>query len=109
MNRSSNPKVNQSEKFDINSSLPSSIKRKYLITIIALIILSVLTISLKSDKVNTNVWSFSLELEVTSITLILVFLLWHPALLPWFLSQFAQLRGSVNWLREQGIEAADAF
>jgi hypothetical protein len=86
------------------SGLPPSLRKKYSITIFALIILSVLSISLKSDKVNSNVWSFSVELKVTSVTLLLLFLFWLPLLLPWVLSQISQVQGSLSWLREQGIE-----
>ena len=86
------------------SGLPSSLRKKYSITIFSLIILSVLSISLKSDKVNSNVWSFSVELKVTSVTLLLLFLFWLPILLPWVLSQIQQVQGSLSWLREQGIE-----
>jgi hypothetical protein len=86
------------------SGFPSSLRKKYSITIFALIILSVLSISLKSDKVNSNVWSLSVELKVTSVTLVLLFLFWLPILLPWILSQVPQVQGSLNWLREQGIE-----
>jgi hypothetical protein len=86
------------------SGLPPSLRKKYSITIFALIILSVLSISIKSDKVNSNVWSFSVELKVTSVTLLLLFLFWLPLLLPWVLSQIHQVQGSLSWLREQGIE-----
>jgi hypothetical protein len=86
------------------SGLPPSLRKKYSITIFALIILSVLSISIKSDKVNSNVWSFSVELKVTSVTLLLLFLFWLPLLLPWVLSQIPQVQGSLSWLREQGIE-----
>ncbi|NJK51907.1 MAG: hypothetical protein HC936_02240 [Leptolyngbyaceae cyanobacterium SU_3_3] len=104
MNKNSARRVNQNEA---SSGLSSSLKKKYLITIVILIILSVLNISLKSDKVNSNIWSFSVELKVTSVTLVLVFLFWLPALVPWFLTQFPQLQGSLNWLREQGIEEVE--
>jgi hypothetical protein len=86
------------------SGLPPSLRKKYSITIFALIILSVLSISIKSDKVNSNVWSVSVELKVTSVTLLLLFLFWLPLLLPWVLSQIHQVQGSLSWLREQGIE-----
>ena len=88
----------------MNSGLSSSLRKKYSVTIIILIILSILSISLKSDKVNSNIWSFSVELKVTSLTLVLLFLFWLPILLPWILSQIPQVQGSLNWLREQGIE-----
>jgi hypothetical protein len=101
MNKNSARRINQNEA---SSGLSSSLKKKYLITIVTLIILSVLNISLKSDKVNSNIWSFSAELKVTSVTLVLVFLFWLPSLFPWFLTHFPQLQGSLNWLREQGIE-----
>lgn len=101
MNKNSARRVNQNE---VSSGLSSSLKKNYLITIVILIILSVLNISLKSDNVNSKIWSFSVELKVTSVTLVLVFLFWLPALVPWFLTQFPQLQGSLNWLREQGIE-----
>ncbi|MEG4118377.1 hypothetical protein QUA43_12995 [Microcoleus sp. N9_B4] len=104
MNRNSNRKINQDERLSINSGLSSSLRKKYSITIIILIILSVLSISLKSDKVNSNIWSLSVELKVTSVTLVLLFLFWIPILLPWILSQVPQVQGSLNWLREQGIE-----
>lgn len=104
MNKNSARRVNQNEA---SSGLSSSLKKKYLITIVILIILSVLNISLKSDNVNSNIWSFSVELKVTSVTLVLVFLFWLPALVPWFLTQFPQLQGSLNWLREQGIEEVE--
>ncbi|WP_322649811.1 hypothetical protein [Nostoc sp. ChiVER01] len=100
-------KVNQNEQFATSSEFPSSLKKKYLITIITLIILSILNISLKSDKVNSKIWSFSIEFKVTSVTLVLVFLLWLPILLPWFISLFPQLQGSLNWLRQQGIEEVE--
>lgn len=86
------------------SVLPSSLRKKYSITIFILAILSILNISLKSGKINSNVWSFSVESKVTSVTLFLIFLFWLPILLPWFFTQFPQLQGSLNWLREQGIE-----
>lgn len=104
MNKNSTRRVNQNEA---SSGLSSSLKKKYLITIVILTILSVLNISLKSDKVNSNIWSFSVELKVTSVTLVLVFLFWLPTLVPWFLTQFPQLQGSLNWLREQGIEEVE--
>ena len=75
-----------------------------MINIAFLIVLSVLNISLKSDQITSNTWSFSVELKVTSVTLVLVFLFWLPILLPWVLTQFPQLQDSLNWLREQGIE-----
>lgn len=90
-----------------HSGLSSSVKKKYLFTIILLLILSILNISIKSDKVNSNLWSFAIELQVTSATLVLVFLLWLPILLPWLLNLFPQLQGSLNWLREQGIEEVE--
>lgn len=104
MNKNSARRVNQNEA---SSGLSSSLKKKYLITMVILIILSVLNISLKSENVNSNIWSFSVELKVTSVTLVLVFLFWLPALVPWFLTQFPQLQGSLNWLREQGIEEVE--
>ncbi|MDF5727826.1 MAG: hypothetical protein PUP92_07245, partial [Rhizonema sp. PD38] len=45
---------------------------------------------------------------VTSVTLILICILWLPALLPWIISLFPQLQGSLNWLREQGIEEVES-
>jgi hypothetical protein len=107
MNRSATQKSNQNEKLATPLELPSSLKKKYLITIFTLTILSILNISLKSDKVNSNIWSFSIEVKVTSLTVILVLLLWLPILLPWILTQFPQLKGSLNWLREQGIEEVE--
>lgn len=104
MNKNSARRVNQNEA---SSGLSSSLKNKYLITIVILIILSLLNISLKSNNVNSNIWSCSFELKVTSVTLVLVFLFWLPALVPWFLTQFPQLQGSLNWLREQGIEEVE--
>ena len=104
MNRNSHRKINQDERLSINSSLSSSLRKKHSIIIIILIILSVLSISLKSDKVNSNIWSFSVELKVTSATLVLLFLFWLPILLPWIISHIPQVQGSLNWLREQGIE-----
>lgn len=104
MNRSSTRKINRNDKSSISSGLSASLRKKYSITVIILIILSVLTISLKSDKVNSNIWSLSVELKVTSVTLVLLFLFWLPILLPWIISQVPQVKGSLNWLREQGIE-----
>ncbi|MBD2462504.1 hypothetical protein H6G89_15770 [Oscillatoria sp. FACHB-1407] len=89
------------QPFNPSSELPSDLKKNYSITIFILVVLSVLKISLNSDN---GAWSFSLELNVTSITLLLLFLLWLPTLLPWFLERIPQMRGSLNWLREQGIE-----
>ncbi|MFN6569218.1 hypothetical protein [Dendronalium sp. ChiSLP03b] len=107
MNNNSNRKVNQDNQLAISPNFSSSLKKKYLITILTLVILSLLKISLKSDKINTNIWSFSVELKVTSVTLALVFLLWLPVLLPWFISLFPQLKSSLNWLRQQGIEEVE--
>lgn len=104
MSRTSPPKVNQNESLSISSGLPASLRKKYSITIIILILLSVLSISLKSDKVNSSIWSLSVELKVTSATLVLLFLFWLPILLPWMISQVPQVKSSLNWLREQGIE-----
>lgn len=100
-------RINQQEKFATHSGLSSALKKTYLTTIGVLIIFSVLSISLKSDKVSSNIWSFSADLKVTSVTLVLVFLFWLPVLLPWFITQFPQLQGSLNWLREQGIEEVE--
>lgn len=107
MNKNSTRKLNQNEKIVTGLGFPSSLRKKYFITVFILIILSILNISLKSDKVNSNVWSFSIELKVTSVTLFLIFLFWLPILLPWVLTQFPQLQGSLNWLREQGIEEVE--
>jgi hypothetical protein len=104
MSRNSTQKINSNERSSISSELSSSLRKKYSITIIILIILSVLNISLKSDQVNSNIWSLSIELKVTSVTLVLLLLFWLPILLPWILSQVPQVQGSLNWLREQGIE-----
>lgn len=99
--------VDQNKRLSIGQGLPSSLRKKYSITIFTLIILSVLSISLKSDKINSNVWSFSAELKVTSVTLLLLFLFWLPILLPWILAQIPQVRSSLSWLREQGIEEVE--
>jgi len=107
MNKTSTRKLNQNEKTATSLGLPSSLSKKYSTTIFVLIVLSILNISLKSDKINSNVWSFSIELKVTSVTLFLIFLFWLPILLPWLLTQFPQLQGSLNWLREQGIEEVE--
>ncbi len=104
MNRKSVQKISQDEIYSVNSVFSSSLRKKYSVTIIILIVLSILSISLKSDKVNSSIWSFSIELKVTSLTLVLLFLFWLPILLPWILSQIPQVQGSLNWLREQGIE-----
>jgi hypothetical protein len=98
------PSTPRYEKPTINSVLPNSLRKKYSITIIVLIILSVLNVSLKSDSVNSNVWSLSVELKVTSVTLILLFLFWLPILLPWIVSQVPHVQKSLNWLRQQGVE-----
>ncbi len=107
MNKNLTRKVNQNEQLATSPEFSSALKKKYLITIITLIILSILNISLKSGKVNSKIWSFSLEFKVTSVTLVLVFLLWLPVLLPWFISLFPQLQSSLNWLRQQGIEEVE--
>lgn len=100
-------KFNQGERFTASSGFSPSLRKKYSISIFILIILSVLNISLGSDEVNSNIWSFSIELKVTSITLFLVFLFWLPVLLPLLLTQFPQLQNSLSWLREQGIEEVE--
>ncbi|MBD2068868.1 hypothetical protein H6F93_15270 [Leptolyngbya sp. FACHB-671] len=100
-------KFNQGERSAVIPGFPSSLRKKYSISIFILIILSVLNISLASDEVNSNIWSFSVELKVTSTTLFLVFLFWLPVLLPLLLTQFPQLQNSLTWLREQGIEEVE--
>ncbi|MBD2000150.1 hypothetical protein H6G00_26660 [Leptolyngbya sp. FACHB-541] len=100
-------KFNQGERSAVIPGFSSSLRKKYSISIFILIILSVLNISLASDEVNSNIWSFSVELKVTSTTLFLVFLFWLPVLLPLLLTQFPQLQNSLTWLREQGIEEVE--
>ncbi|MEM8806567.1 MAG: hypothetical protein AAGF01_11120, partial [Cyanobacteria bacterium P01_G01_bin.38] len=79
----------------------------YLTVIVILIVLSIVNISLKSDEIRSDIWSFSIDIKVTSITLLLIFILWLPILLPWLISLFPQLQGSLNWLRRQGIEEVE--
>lgn len=101
MNRKLTRQQYQSNQLGVPLEIPFSFKNNYSITITILIVLSVLNISFSSDN---GAWSFSLELNVTSITLFLLFLLWLPVLLPLFLERIPQVRGSLSWLREQGIE-----
>ncbi|HEY9647528.1 MAG TPA: hypothetical protein V6C88_14220 [Chroococcidiopsis sp.] len=108
MNKRTTRRATQKTMRLATAGLDASLKKQYLITIAVLIILSVLNISLKSDQVSRDVWSVAVEVRVTSITLILVFLFWMPVLLPWFLTQAPRLQGSLNWLRAQGIEEIES-
>lgn len=107
MNRSWNRRSKQNKRLAASSEIHPSLRKKYLTTIAILIVLSILNVSLESDEVTSNLWSLSIELSVTPLTLILVFLFWLPVLAPWLLTQFPQLQGSLNWLREHGIEEVE--
>lgn len=107
MDRNQARKANRRGPISATPELPSSLRVKYSITIIFLTILSALNISLKSEEISSNDWSFSLDLQVTTVTLALLVLFWIPILLPWILYQIPQVKGSLNWLREQGIEEVE--
>lgn len=78
--------------------------KRYSASIGFLIILSVLNISVGSDEINSKGWSAAFDIQVTSVTLALVFLFWLPVLLPWLLEQLPQVKSSLHWMREQGVE-----
>jgi hypothetical protein len=80
------------------------IKRSLLAFVIVLTLLSILNITLKSDKLNSQTWSLSVEIKVTAVTLFLVFFILLPTLLPWIISFVPQIQDSIKWLRNQGIE-----
>ena len=97
-------KTNNQNKHPINVESFFPQKTIFFVSIIILIILSLIKLSLKSDKLNSKIWTLAIEVNVTSVTLILVFILWLPIALPWIISLFPQIQGSLNWLRKQGIE-----
>jgi len=78
--------------------------KRYSASIGFLIVLSVLNISVSLDETSDRAWSAAFDIQVTPVTIVLVFLFWLPVLLPWAIEQLPQMKSSLNWLREQGIE-----
>ncbi|MEM6451619.1 MAG: hypothetical protein AAF703_15035 [Cyanobacteria bacterium P01_D01_bin.105] len=59
---------------------------------------------MKSNVSNEETLGLSLDFKVTAVTLLLASLFWLPVLLPWFLDQLPQIKSSLRWIKEQGIE-----
>lgn len=98
---------NRDQVFWDEIRFPSSLKRAYYVTIFGLIILSVFSISIESEKLSSDVWSFATDIKVSSVTLLLISLFWLPILLPATFKRFPQLQSSLGWLREQGVEEVE--
>lgn len=86
------------------SSGSSSFRRRYFLSIGILAVLSTINISVKSNVSNDETLGLLLDFKVTAVTLLLASLFWLPVLLPWFLEQLPQIKSSLRWIKEQGIE-----
>jgi len=86
------------------SVLPPSLRKKYPLILAVLAVLSALNISLKADKIFSDAWSFAVEIKITPLTILLIFLFWLPILLPWMATYIPKLQSSLNVLRDLGVE-----
>ncbi|HIK14296.1 MAG TPA: hypothetical protein IGS53_03200 [Leptolyngbyaceae cyanobacterium M33_DOE_097] len=86
------------------SALPPSLRKRYPLILAVLAIFSALNISLKADKIFSDAWSFAVEIKITPLTILLIFLFWLPILLPWIATYIPKLQSSLNVLRDLGVE-----
>ena len=77
------------------------LRRLYIFLVVLLTILSVLNISFQFIGNAWTIDGFSVNITVSSVTLVLLLLLWLPWLIPWFLPQLQDLLLS---LRKSGIQ-----
>lgn len=84
------------------------LKGLYFIVIFILTILSLIKLSIQTDNTSTFPWKISAEIQVNSITLVLLLLIWLPLLLPWIISISPRFQTFLTGLRESGLEEIEA-
>lgn len=80
----------------------------YFVVIFILTLLSLIKLSIQSDNISTFPWKISAEIQVNSITLILLLLIWLPLLIPWIVSISPRFQTFLTGLRESGLEEVEA-
>ena len=80
----------------------------YFVVIFILTLLSLVKLSIQSDNTSTFPWKTSAEIQVNSITLILLLLIWLPLLIPWIVSISPRFQTFLTGLRESGLEEVEA-
>ncbi|MCG2787219.1 MAG: hypothetical protein L6461_19200 [Anaerolineae bacterium] len=92
---------------DENQKFP--LRGFYFVIVSLLTILSPINFSIQNDDIkNLSLSKFSAAIQVNSITLTLLFLLWLPMLIPWIMRLSPRIQEFLSGLREGGIEEIEA-